>query len=73
MSAVSSVQDEFTVHTDLTASQQLKFENIPANFSQPYLGAGAGADSVDSNAIANAIPELIRLLADCDEVCVVKL
>lgn len=52
------MSDDAHSRMELTDQQQIKFENIPANI---------GRGSQDSEA-RNAIPELIHLLSDSDEV-----
>uniref|UniRef100_A0A0N5AVH8 Armadillo/beta-catenin-like repeat protein n=1 Tax=Syphacia muris TaxID=451379 RepID=A0A0N5AVH8_9BILA len=59
-SQMSTVSEDASTHLDLTDQQQLKFENIPANI-------GRGAQEGETR---KAIPEVIHLLSDHDEVVV---
>lgn len=55
---MSTVSEDTSAHIDLTDQQQMKFENIPANI-------GRGAQEGETR---KAIPEVIHLLSDHDEV-----
>lgn len=59
-SQISAISEDAHSHVELTDQQQLKFENIPPNI-------GRGSQDGETR---NAIPELIHLLSDSDEVCI---
>uniref|UniRef100_A0A9J2PYW8 Armadillo repeat-containing domain-containing protein n=1 Tax=Ascaris lumbricoides TaxID=6252 RepID=A0A9J2PYW8_ASCLU len=59
-SQISAISEDAHSHVELTDQQQLKFENIPPNI-------GRGSQDGETR---NAIPELIHLLSDSDEVVV---
>uniref|UniRef100_A0A914ZDK9 Uncharacterized protein n=1 Tax=Parascaris univalens TaxID=6257 RepID=A0A914ZDK9_PARUN len=59
-SQISAMSEDAHSHVELTDQQQLKFENIPPNI-------GRGSQDGETR---NAIPELIHLLSDSDEVVV---
>ncbi|VDM36528.1 unnamed protein product [Toxocara canis] len=59
-SQISAISEDAQSRIELTDQQQLKFENIPPNI-------GRGSQDGETR---NAIPELIHLLSDSDEVVV---
>ncbi|MFH4973477.1 hypothetical protein AB6A40_000186 [Gnathostoma spinigerum] len=60
-SQISTMSEDSHNRLELTDQQQMKFENIPSNL---------GRSSQDGETTRNAIPELIHLLSDSDEVVV---
>lgn len=57
-SQISTISDDALSRFELTDQQQIKFENIPSDL-------GRGSQDGETR---NAVPELIHLLSDSDEV-----
>lgn len=57
-SQISTMSDDAHSRIELTDQQQIKFENIPSDL-------GRGSQDGETR---NAVPELIHLLSDADEV-----